>query len=90
MPSRHPPGGVLIGFGWLFVVLGLAALVGGCWAMFAYVVPDPNPSVRGQAVQMVQIVHLLWPPFLFAALSRQPARWISARVDALVNNLPYS
>ena len=85
-PSRP----VLITFGWLFTVLGLLALVGGCWAMFAYVLPNPNPGVRGQAVQMVQIVHFLWPPFLFATLSRQPARWISAHVDALVNNLPYS
>jgi hypothetical protein len=83
-------GRVLIGLGWLFIVLGLAALIVSCWAMFAYVIPSPNPGVRGQAVQMVQIVHFLWPPFLFAALSRQPARWISARVDALVNNLPYS
>jgi hypothetical protein len=85
-PSRP----VLIAFGWLFIALGLIALVGGCWAMFTYVLPNPNPSVRGQAIQMVQIVHFLWPPFLFAALSRQPARWISAHVDALVNNLPYS
>jgi hypothetical protein len=85
-----PTGLVLIGLGWLFIVLGLAALVGGCWAMFAYVLPSPFANVRGQAVQMVQVVHLIWPPFLFATLARQPARWISARVDALVNNLPYS
>jgi hypothetical protein len=85
-----PSGRVLIALGWLFVALGFAALVGGCWAMFAYVLPSPNPNVRGQAFQMVQIVHFLWPPFLFASLSRQPARWITARVDALVNNLPYS
>jgi hypothetical protein len=58
--------------------------------MFSYVIPNPNPSVRGQAFQVVQVVHFLWPPFLFAALSRQPVRWISARVDALVTNLPYS
>jgi hypothetical protein len=85
-----PSGRVLIALGWLFVGLGLAALLGGCWAMFAYVLPSPNPNVRGQAFQMMQVVHLLWPPFLFASLARQPARWITARIDALVNNLPYS
>jgi hypothetical protein len=58
--------------------------------MFAYVVPSPNPGVRGQAVQMVQVCHLLWPPFLFTALSRQPARMIQARVSAMIHNLPYS
>jgi hypothetical protein len=85
-----PSGRVLIASGWLFIVLGLAALVAGCWIMFAYVVPSPNPGVRGQAVQMVQVCHLLWPPFLFAALSRQPARMIQARVSAMIHNLPYS
>jgi hypothetical protein len=85
-----PSGRVLIALGWLFVGLGLAALAGGCWAMFAFVLPSPNPGVRGQAIQMVQVVHFLWPPFLFAALARQPARIIAARVEALVNNLPYS
>jgi hypothetical protein len=87
---ESPTGRVLIALGWLFVALGFAALVGGCWAMFAYVLPSPDPNVRGQAFQMVQVVHFLWPPFLFAALARQPARWITARIDALVNNLPYS
>jgi len=85
-----PSGRVLIALGWLFIALGCAALVGGCWAMFAYVLPSPNPNIRGQAFQMVQVVHFLWPPFLFATLARQPARWVTARVDALVNNLPYS
>jgi hypothetical protein len=85
-----PTGRVLLALGWLFIVLGLAALVGGCWAMFTYVLPGPNPNVRGQAFQMIQVVHFLWPPFLFASLARQPARWIMARIDALVNNLPYS
>jgi hypothetical protein len=85
-----PSGHVLIAIGWLFIVLGLAALAAGCWIMFAYVIPSPNPGVRGQAVQMVQVCHLLWPPFLFAALSRQPARMIQARVSAMIHNLPYS
>jgi hypothetical protein len=85
-----PSGRVLIAMGWLFVVLGLAALAAGCWIMFAYVIPSPNPGVRGQALQMVQVCHFLWPPFLFAALSRQPARMIQARVSAMIHNLPYS
>jgi hypothetical protein len=54
------------------------------------VIPSPNPSVRGQAIQMVQAVHLLWPPFLCAALARHPGRMIQARVSAMIHNLPYS
>ncbi len=36
------------------------------------------------------MVHFLWPPFLFAHLSRQPGRMFRARMEALVHNLPYS
>jgi hypothetical protein len=83
-------GRVLIALGWLFVVLGLLALAAGCFLMFAYVLPSANPGVRSQAIQIVQVVHFLWPPFLFGALSRQPARFLRARMEALVNNLPYA
>ena len=85
-----PSGRILLGLGWLFVVLGLVALVAACTIMFTYILPNPNPSIRGQAFQMVQVVHFLWPPFLFGSLSRQPSRFVRARVEALVHNLPYS
>jgi hypothetical protein len=85
-----PTGRVLLGLGWLFVLLGLVALVAGSTLMFVYVLPNPNPNIRGQAFQMVQVIHFLWPPFLFGSLSRQPARFVRARVEALVHNLPYS
>ena len=37
-----------------------------------------------------RMVHFLWPPFLFAFLSRQPARVLRAQMDSLVHNLPYT
>ncbi len=49
----------------------------------------PIPTCASQAVQTVQLVHFLWPPFLFASRSRQLARMIRAQMEALVNNLPY-
>jgi hypothetical protein len=85
-----PTGRVLLALGWLFVVLGLVALAAGCLLMFTIVLPNPNPGVHGQAIQIVQVVHFLWPPFLFGSLSRQPARFLRARIEALVHNLPYS
>jgi hypothetical protein len=85
-----PSGRGVMAAGWLFIVLGFVALLGGCWAVFTYVLPSPSPNVRGQAFQIVQAVHFLWPPFLFATLARQPARMIQARVGAMVHNLPYS
>jgi hypothetical protein len=83
-------GRVLLGLGWLILFLGLAGLIAGVWLEFTYVVPSPDPNIRTQAVQMVQVVHLLWPPFLFAHVSRRPATMLRTRVESLVNNLPYA
>jgi hypothetical protein len=81
--------GLLIG-AWIALALGLAALIVAPWLAFTYALPSPNPNVRAQAFQVFQMVHFLWPPFLFAFLSRQPGRMFRARMDALVHNLPYS
>ncbi len=83
-------GKLLLAIGWAFLAVGLVALVGGAFVVFTYVIPNPNPNVRGQAIQMVQAVHFLWPPYMFAALSGQPRRMLSARMESLVHNLPYS
>ena len=50
----------------------LVAFVVGFWAIHTYVVP--NPQIRGQTIQIVQLVHFLWPPFLFFGLRRRMAR----------------
>lgn len=81
---------VLLGVGWAVLGLGLLALIGVTALMFTVVLPSPFADVRGQAAQVVQMVHLLWPPFLFAHLSRLPARMFRARMDSLIHNLPYS
>jgi hypothetical protein len=81
------PSGILIG-GWIALALGLAALIVEPWLMFTYVIPDPK--FQGQELQALQLVHFLWPPFLFAHVSRQPRRMFQARMDALIHNLPYS
>jgi hypothetical protein len=79
----------LLWMGVAFQCLGFAALVGGFCLIRAYVVPDPNPAVRWQTVQMVQAVHFLWPPFLFAAIYRRGRRAVQNGLDLLVHNLPY-
>jgi len=79
---------ILLALGWLTLALGLMALVAAPWLEFAHVLPNPN--LRAQAVQTVQMVHFLWPPYLLAFLARQPARMIRAQMEALVHNLPYA
>jgi hypothetical protein len=82
-------GSWMVKIGWVFVVLGLVAVVGGFWALNTYVVPSPNPSVRGQSAQMLQCVHFLWPPWLFGMLYRQTRTMIRIALDTLLTNLPY-
>jgi hypothetical protein len=80
---------VFLVLGAVFQVLGLIALIGGFFAITTWVVPNPNPDVRAQSVQMVQAVHFLWPPFLFGGIYRMRRRTVQARFEILVNNLPY-
>jgi hypothetical protein len=82
-------GDVLFWLGIGFQGLGLAALVGGFLLLWFLVVPDPNPAVRVQVVQMVQAVHFLWPPFLVGALYRRGRNTIVSTLDLLISNLPY-
>ena len=72
-----------------FVALGLVALVVGCWAIQTWAIPNPNPGIRGQTFQMFQVVHFLWPPFLFGGIYRMQRRAVRDGFDALVHNLPY-
>jgi len=69
--------------------LGLVALVAGFFAVTTWVVPNPNPAIRGQSLQMLQVAHFLWPPFVFGALYRMRRRTVQARFEVLVHNLPY-
>lgn len=79
----------LLWIGGLFQVFGLTALVGGGWAIYTYVVSSPEPAVRWQTVQMVQVVHFLWPPFLMGSLYRRGMKTVAVHFEALANNLPY-
>ena len=45
--------------------IGLPVLVGVGLLIWYLVVNSPNPIVRGQVLQTLQIAHALWPPFLF-------------------------
>lgn len=84
------PGRALLALGWTFVALGLAGLVAVAWAQFQFVLPSPNPQTRWQSLQTLQAVHFIWPPFLFAHLSRRIDRQVRAGIEALVGNLPYA
>ena len=60
--------------------LGLTFVIGvvGVWLMLTFVVPHQDPNVRGQAMQMLQITHFIWPPFMFLAI-RKVLQWITLK-----------
>jgi hypothetical protein len=80
---------LLVG-GAAFLILGLAVLIVAPTLAFVYLIPNPDPIARSEVLQLAQMVHFLWPPFLFTSLSRQPARMFRARMESLVHNLPYT
>ncbi len=73
----------------IFLALGVVAL--GIIAVIfpLQVLSHANPAVRGQTLQALQLLHFLWPPFLFAHLARRQRRGIRLRLEALLKNLPY-
>ena len=81
--------GWLIWLAFVFQLLGLVAIVTGFTLINGLVLPSRDPAIRTQAVQMVQVVHLLWEPFLFAGLYGRVRTVLHAAVETLVCNLPY-
>jgi hypothetical protein len=79
----------LLWLGGAFQVAGLIALVTGYWAIDTFFVSSPNPSLQWQTLQMLQVAHFLWPPFLFGALYRVRRRTVEAHLEAWANNLAY-
>lgn len=54
----------LLGFA-AYVLVLMPLVVGGApLALWHFVAASDSAAVRGQALQVMQIVHLLWPPFL--------------------------
>ncbi len=77
---------------WWLSGIGLVAIIAGFTLIKTLVVNHPSPAVRWQTVQMVQVVHLLWPPFLavaFAKAHKISGQTIAGLLDGMITNLPY-
>jgi hypothetical protein len=84
-----PGGRGLLWGGAIFQALGLVAIAVGFWLVSTYVVNAADPGIRTQAVQMVQVCHFLWPPFLFGVLYRKQHGALRSVFDTFVRNLPF-
>jgi hypothetical protein len=70
----------------LFVVLLMpCAIVGVTACLWYFAAPHASPAARWQSVQVVQMVHVLWPPFLVYFLwKKQRATALDAMSNLLV------
>lgn len=57
-------------------------IVGVAAALWHFAAPSATPAIRWQSVQILQISHILWPPFLMYFLWK---RLRSAAVNAVTN-----
>ncbi|WP_428307653.1 hypothetical protein [Lacipirellula sp.] len=60
-----------LGLGAFVLILMPIVIGGGVAALWHLVAPSKELPVRWQAVQVVQIVHVLWPPFLIYFIWRR-------------------
>jgi hypothetical protein len=70
-------------------VLGLLAITVLPAGLYLYVASSHNPAVRWQSAQVVQMVHFLWPPYLFLGMYRRARRLLATALETLVTNLQY-
>lgn len=54
--------------------IGLPTMIGVGLLVWYLVIPAENGAVRGQVFQTFQIVHAIWPPFLFVAIAASANR----------------
>lgn len=89
----RPPGKLLLRLAAVFLLLGLVAIGTAVALIDSYVVRSPDPNVRVQVFQVVQAIHFVWPPFLFAGIyrgQRSTHEFLARRLlDGLTHNLPY-
>ena len=83
------PGKGLMTGAWIFVAVGFVVLVAGFFLLRTYVVFSPDPAVREQALQMMQVVHFLWPPFLLAGMARYHSRLVANSMQTFLANLAH-
>lgn len=74
---------------WICVLAGLPLLVGLPLVLLLHVATSPIPAVRWQAVQVVQMVHALWPPFLLMWLGMRNQRLIEDALGQVLDRIRF-
>lgn len=70
-------------------VVGFVVTVSLYLLLQTYVSRNPDEHVRSQVFQMLQAVHLLWPPFLLGTLARRITSMAADEVERTLGNASY-
>ena len=79
----------MLKWAWVVVALGAATIAGLYLILAEHAVPSESSGVRGQVIQMVQCVHLLWPPFLLGGIARQRRRLLRSELERTLKHAPF-
>jgi len=71
------------------VVLGPGAMLAAGGLVQTLAIPSDDPESRTLAWQTIQIVHFLWPPFLFAGLRRLTVKNARRAIGNVVRNTAF-
>lgn len=74
---------------WIILGLGLPVMLIGFTVLWMFVVQNPNPAVRWQVFQSLQVAHVLWPPFLFLAHYKGAIRNAKNSVPNMLRSLAF-
>lgn len=74
---------------WIILGLGLPVLLIGFTVLWMFVVQHPNPAVRWQVFQALQVSHVLWPPFLFLYQYKAAIRHAKNSVPNMLRSLSF-
>jgi len=74
----------LLGLGAYVLILMPVVIGGAAVAMWHFVAPSERPAIRWQSLQILQISHVLWPPFLIYALWNRPRSQVASAVSNLL------
>lgn len=73
----------------IVVTLGAVLVIALYYLLHEYVVTSENGAVRAQVIQMVQSIHLLWPPFLLAGLALRSRTRMTRDIQRAVQNAQF-
>lgn len=74
---------------WIILGLGLPVILIGFSAMWLFVVQSQNQAIRWQVFQSLQVIHVLWPPFLLIGLYRGAIRNAKNTVPNMIRSLTF-